>query len=83
MRTWTNVILHEGGKALAQTTNVSESGNERHTGWTVLEPGIEPRHYTLFSDALNFMRPVPPAVLARKKAHRAQSAASAARRKAS
>ena len=82
MHVRTNAILHEGGKKLAQELAVSQSGDECHTGWVVLEPGIRPSRYTLFLDALTYMRPPTPAVIARKHSRRAQSASVLARRKA-
>jgi hypothetical protein len=78
----TNLILHEGGKALAQALTVSDSGDECKTGWVVLQPGIQPCLYTLFLDALTYMRTPPPAVIARKHSRRAQSSAGLVRRKA-
>ena len=81
MHVRTNVILHERGKALAQALTVSDSGDECEISWVVLEPGIRACHFTLFVDALNYMRPPPPAVIARKQSRRVQSAAGLARRK--
>ena len=59
MHVRTNVILHERGKALAQALTVSENGDECQIGWVVLEPSIQPCPFTLFVDALNYMRPLP------------------------
>lgn len=80
MHVRTNVILHERGKALAQALTVSDSA-ECQISWAVLEPGLRPCHFTLFVDALSYMRPPPPAVIARKQSRRVQSAAGLARRK--
>ena len=76
MNIMTNVILYEGNIALAQTSTISRTGLESHTGWVVLEPGKPSRQYAWFSDAMTYLRHIqsPPVVVAGRTARRVQSA---------